>query len=78
MAVVATVANMAQPTPPSARKPRKTGYVEVMTLARSMSAINSRPQIMRGRPRRPSKYPVGMLAIHFPAPKTTGIKVTIL
>ena len=33
---------------------------------------------MSGRPRRPSRYPAGKLAIHFPAPNTMGIKVTML
>jgi hypothetical protein len=48
-----------------------------MMLARSIIAISNKPQIISGRPKRSSRYPVGRLASHFPAPKTTGIKVTI-
>ncbi len=50
----------------------------VNALPRSPSAIGIRPAaIRRRRPRRSRRYPVGRLAIHFPAPKTTGINVTI-
>jgi hypothetical protein len=42
-----------------------------------MSAISVNPPTMSGRPRRFNRYPVGMLAIHLPAPNMTGIKVTI-
>ncbi len=75
---VATVPNIAQPTPAMARNPRNTPYVEVITLATSLNAITSRPETMSGRrPSRPSRYPVGKLATHFPAPNTVGMAVTI-
>jgi len=77
IAVVATVENIAQPSPASARKPRNPAKLDIVTLARSMSAIKRRPKIMSGRPRRRSRYPVGRLATHLPAPKTTGINVTM-
>ena len=78
MTAVATVPNMAQPTPARARNPRNTTYAEVITLPTSLSAMTSRPHTMSGRgPTRPSTYPVGKLATHFPAPNTVGIAVTI-
>jgi hypothetical protein len=55
MAVVATVANMAQPAPPSARKPRNTSKRDVEMLATSTSAITRSPPIMSRRPNRPSR-----------------------
>jgi hypothetical protein len=65
--VVATVPNIAQPAPASARKPRNTRYDDVMTLAISLNAITIRPPIIRGRlPRRSRRCPVGRLTTHFP------------